>query len=144
VFVKEIRARIDTYFKIVLRNVRDTVPKQVGYFLVKMSQEKLQFELYQRINSNQQIIDMLGEPKSITERRATLNSIVNVLDKSLKILQRDPDITSAAGDEDPELADALRKDANERRIEKGNNSNGGQNGNPNMRPMGQGPQGNPN
>ena len=90
-FVKEIRARIDTYFKIVLRNVRDTVPKQVGYFLVKMSQEKLQFELYQRINSNQQIIDMLGEPKSITERRATLNSIVNVLDKSLKILQRDPE-----------------------------------------------------
>jgi len=26
-FVKEIRARIDTYFRIVLRNVRDTVPK---------------------------------------------------------------------------------------------------------------------
>lgn len=50
VFVREIRARIDTYFKIVLRNVRDTVPKQIGYFLVKMSQEKLQFELYQRIN----------------------------------------------------------------------------------------------
>lgn len=37
VFVKEIRARIDTYFRIVLRNVRDTVPKQIGYFLVKMS-----------------------------------------------------------------------------------------------------------
>jgi len=41
IFVKEIRARIDTYFRIVLRNVRDTVPKTVGYFLVKMSQEKL-------------------------------------------------------------------------------------------------------
>jgi hypothetical protein len=41
VFVKEIRARIDTYFRIVLRNVRDTIPKQIGYFLVKMSQEKL-------------------------------------------------------------------------------------------------------
>jgi hypothetical protein len=45
-FVREIRQRIDTYFKIVLRNVRDTVPKQIGYFLVKMSQEKMQFELY--------------------------------------------------------------------------------------------------
>jgi hypothetical protein len=41
VFVKEIRARIDTYFRIVLRNIRDTVPKTIGYFLVKMSQEKL-------------------------------------------------------------------------------------------------------
>ena len=45
-FVREIRQRIDTYFKIVLRIVRDTVPKQIGYFLVKMSQEKMQFELY--------------------------------------------------------------------------------------------------
>ena len=45
-FVREIRQRIDTYFKIVLRNVRDTVPKQIGSFLVKMSQEKMQFELY--------------------------------------------------------------------------------------------------
>lgn len=91
VFVREIRQRIDTYFKIVLRNVRDTVPKQIGYFLVKMSQEKMQFELYQRVNANQGLIDLLGEPKSITERRETLNAIMKVMDKSLKILQRDPE-----------------------------------------------------
>jgi len=104
----------------VLRNVRDTVPKQVGYFLVKMSQEKLQFELYQKVNANQQLVDMLGEPKTVTERRVTLNGIIKIMDKSLKILQRDPEITAAAGDEDPELADALRKEANERRLNKGN------------------------
>ena len=46
VFVKEIRARIDAYFKIAVRNVRDTIPKAIGYFLVKSSQERLQFELY--------------------------------------------------------------------------------------------------
>jgi len=45
-FVKEIRARIDAYFRIAVRNVRDTIPKTIGYFLVKASQEKLQFELY--------------------------------------------------------------------------------------------------
>ena len=45
-FVKEIRARIDAYFKIAVRNVRDTIPKTIGYFLVKSSQERLQFELY--------------------------------------------------------------------------------------------------
>lgn len=94
-----------------LRNVRDTVPKQVGYFLVKMSQEKLQFELYQKVNANQQLVDMLGEPKTVTERRQTLSGIIKIMDKSLKILQRDPEITAAAGDEDPELADALRKEA---------------------------------
>jgi len=37
VFVKEIRARIDAYFKISVRNVRDTIPKTIGYFLVKAS-----------------------------------------------------------------------------------------------------------
>ena len=52
VFVKEIRARIDAYFKIAVRNVRDTIPKTIGYFLVKQSQEKLQFELYSQINKN--------------------------------------------------------------------------------------------
>jgi len=72
VFVKEIRARIDSYFRIVLRNVRDTVPKQIGYWLVKMSQEKLQFELYNKINASPQIADALGEPKNITERRLML------------------------------------------------------------------------
>lgn len=51
-FVREIRTRIDAYFKIVLRNIRDSVPKVVGYFLVKASQEKLQFELYAQINKN--------------------------------------------------------------------------------------------
>lgn len=45
-FVKEIRARIDAYFKLVVRNVRDSIPKTIGYFLVKSSQERLQFELY--------------------------------------------------------------------------------------------------
>jgi dynamin 1-like protein len=65
----------------VLRNVRDTIPKQVGYFLVKMSQEKLQFELYQKVNANQGIIDMLGEPKSITERREMLNGIIKIMNQ---------------------------------------------------------------
>lgn len=78
--------RIDTYFKIVLRNVRDTIPKQIGYFLVKMSQEKLQFELYQKVNANQGLIDMLGEPKSITERREMLNGIIKIMNRCLQIL----------------------------------------------------------
>lgn len=114
VFVKEIRARIDTYFRIVLRNVRDTVPKTVGYFLVKMSQEKLQFELYTRINASPQIADALGEPKNITERRVTLSTIIKTLSDSLRVLQRDPDITAASID-DGELAEELRKDAMQRK-----------------------------
>jgi len=109
-FVNEIRARIDTYFNIVLRNVRDTVPKTIGYFLVKMSQEKLQFEMYNRINNNSRIIECLGEPASVAERRKMLSSTIDTLKKSLKVLQRDPDITASSFD-DGELMDELRKDA---------------------------------
>jgi len=56
-----------------------------------MSQEKLQFELYNKINNNPQISDALGEPKAITERRNTLNGIIKTLTESLRVLQRDPE-----------------------------------------------------
>ena len=46
IFVKEIRARIDSYFKITIRTVRETIPKLIGYFMVRQTQEKLQAELY--------------------------------------------------------------------------------------------------
>mmetsp|Transcript_5291 Transcript_5291/g.3043 ORF Transcript_5291/g.3043 Transcript_5291/m.3043 type:complete len:90 (+) Transcript_5291:370-639(+) len=41
IFVDEIRERIDSYFNIVIRNVRDTVPKIVGTFLVKAVMESI-------------------------------------------------------------------------------------------------------
>jgi hypothetical protein len=67
----ELRARIDDYYSIVVRNVRDTIPKQIGYFLVRKSMDKLHQDLYMRI-SNSAIQDQLGEPKHIIERRRTL------------------------------------------------------------------------
>eukprot|EP00828_Plagiopyla_frontata_P003387 TRINITY_DN1098_c0_g1_i7.p3 TRINITY_DN1098_c0_g1~~TRINITY_DN1098_c0_g1_i7.p3 ORF type:complete len:156 (+),score=34.88 TRINITY_DN1098_c0_g1_i7:179-646(+) len=45
-FIRELRLRIDAYFDLVVHNVRDTVPKAIGYFLVKASQEKMQYSLY--------------------------------------------------------------------------------------------------
>ena len=45
-FVREMKDRLDTYFQIVIRNVRDSVPKTIGYFFVRQITEKLQFELY--------------------------------------------------------------------------------------------------
>ena len=91
VFVRELRARIDNYFRLVLRNVRDTIPKMIGFFMVRQSQNKLQFELYNKINANPNIADALGEPKAIQERRTTLTTIIKTLNDSLKVLQRDPE-----------------------------------------------------
>lgn len=38
IIVDEIRSRIDSYFCIVLRNIRDSIPKVIGHFLVKAIQ----------------------------------------------------------------------------------------------------------
>lgn len=109
-FVSEMRKRIDAYFEIVLRNVKDSIPKAIGYFLVKKSQEILQFELYNQVNSNQQLAAALGEPTRITERRKALTEVANTLKNSLKVLQRDPDISAnTVGDE--ELEAMLRSEA---------------------------------
>jgi len=115
-FVKEIRARIDAYFKIAVRNVRDTIPKTIGYFLVKASQERLQFELYSQINKNEQLQKSLGEPERVAEERKSLSSTLETLKKAIKVLQRDPDITSTAFGED-ELEEQLKIDAMQRRRE---------------------------
>jgi len=55
------RMRLDTYFRIVLRNVRDFIPKSIGFFLVKRVQKKMPFELYDSINKDQKILNLLRE-----------------------------------------------------------------------------------
>ena len=112
--MNELRGRIDDYFRIVLRSVRDSVPKAIGYFLVRKSQDALQFELYNQVNTNKNLQSYLGEPARITERRKALTAILGTLTNSLKVLQRDPDISAnTIGDE--ELEAMLRSEAMENR-----------------------------
>ena len=88
--MNEIRARIDSYFKLVVRNVRDSIPKAIGFFLVKASQDKLQFSLYSQINKNDQLSRQLGEPERVTAERKQLNQTLETLKGAIKVLQRDP------------------------------------------------------
>ena len=110
IFVNDIRSRIDAYFDLVLRSVRDSVPKTIGCFLVRKSQEVIQFELYNQVNNNQKLSSSLGEPATITERRKTLTDILNTLKNSLRVLQRDPDISANTLGDD-ELERALKQEA---------------------------------
>lgn len=69
-FVKELRLRIDWYFRIVVKSVKDSVPKLIGNFLVRAIQNKLTLELHSKLMENQGAVDkLLGEPKEITEER---------------------------------------------------------------------------
>ena len=85
-YVQEMRKRVDEYFTIVLRSVKDSIPKAIGCFMVKKSQEVLQFELYNQVNSNPHLAQALGEPTRITERRNALTAVLTTLKNSLKVL----------------------------------------------------------
>ena len=91
IYVKEMRARIESYYKLVLRSVRDSVPKIVGCFLVRAVQDKLQLELATRLTKNEQINALLSEPPSIAEERKRLTETRDILKKALKTMQRDPE-----------------------------------------------------
>lgn len=112
VFVMELRQRIDAYFNLVIRNVRDRVPKTIGHFLVKKCQEKIQFSLYTEINKNSKLAEVLGEHPAITEERNKLAETLRVLKNATKVLQRDPDITNVLT-----LDDKLERDLREERKE---------------------------
>jgi dynamin 1-like protein len=91
-FIDEMRSRIDAYFCIVLRNIRDSIPKIIGHFLVKSVQETLQYSLYNEINKNEQLTGQVGEPPHITAERETLNKVLEVLQRAKRVLTKDPDL----------------------------------------------------
>jgi hypothetical protein len=90
-FLEEMRNRIDSYFALVVRNLRDAVPKAIGHFLVQNSQDNMQFSLYDEINKSTEILDVLGEPPHITQERASLRTMLEVLNKALRHLKKDPE-----------------------------------------------------
>eukprot|EP00826_Nyctotherus_ovalis_P021090 TRINITY_DN1673_c0_g2_i6.p1 TRINITY_DN1673_c0_g2~~TRINITY_DN1673_c0_g2_i6.p1 ORF type:complete len:637 (+),score=196.13 TRINITY_DN1673_c0_g2_i6:159-2069(+) len=91
IYVKEMRARLDNYYRLVVRGVRDSVPKVIGSFLVRAAEDQMQLELTTRITQNEQINALLSEPLSVAEERKRLAETKEVLKKALKAIQRDPE-----------------------------------------------------
>jgi len=63
---------VDSYFNLVVRNIRDTIPKMIGHFLVRNSQENLQYSIYNEIMKSEEMLRELGEPLHIQEERETV------------------------------------------------------------------------
>lgn len=95
-FVNEIRSRLDSYFAITVRHVRDAIPKAIGFYLVRAVQDKLQFELLNQLNTGDKISELLGEPPHILEERKSLTSQLTVLQRSSNVLTRDPKLAAIA------------------------------------------------
>ena len=90
----EIRNRIEAYFKLIVRNLRDSVPKIIGKYLVKELEENMQIKLYNKLYNAKEMTDLLNEPESIAERRKELNDMIKVMKNAKKIIRRDPDLMS--------------------------------------------------
>jgi GTP-binding protein EngB required for normal cell division len=97
IFTREIRNRIEAYFKLVVRNLRDAIPKAIGYFLVKSIQENMQLQLYNQLFKSNEMVQVLNEPESVALERNALNNTLKVLKDAQKVLRRDPDIQSMVG-----------------------------------------------
>lgn len=109
IFVNELRARLDTYYRIVVRNIRDSVPKVIGHFLVRAVQNKMQIELFKRLGQMFEAVNKaLGEPLGIVQERKALNAQLETLRKAERVLTRDPEITSLIGSTDDELLQELK------------------------------------
>ena len=93
-FVEEIRARIDAYFRVVARNVRDTAPKLIGYFLVRSSMDRMQYEFYNHMNANDKILECMSEPENISKEREVLRKQLETLRKAQKIIKMDPHLAA--------------------------------------------------
>ena len=92
IFIKEIRNRIEAYFKLIVRNLRDSVPKIMGNYLIKEIEENMQLKLYNKLYNAREVTDLLNEPESVAERRKELNDMIKVLRNAQKIIRRDPDL----------------------------------------------------
>ena len=92
IFIKEIRNRIEAYFKLIVRNLRDSIPKIMGNYLIKEIEENMQLKLYNKLYEARDITDLLSEPESVAERRKELNDMIKVMRNAQKIIRRDPDL----------------------------------------------------
>ncbi|KAK9174250.1 Dynamin central region family protein [Cryptosporidium meleagridis] len=133
VFLKEIRKRLDSYFSIVVRNIRDSVPKIIGHFLVRQIMDKLQFQLYNEFNKAERLSDLLNEPNHIIEERKALVNQLNTLKKASTILQRDPNIAALTNNDFDEQYDSDLQQMQNNFNQKMQLSGGGQPGAGNLR-----------
>ena len=91
IFIREIRNRIEAYFKLIVRNLRDSIPKTIGYNLVRSIQTNMQIKLYNELNKNQDLLQSLNEPEHIMQQRIALTKQIKVMRDAQKVIRRDPE-----------------------------------------------------
>ena len=95
VFTRELRNRVDCYFKLILRNLRDSIPKALGYTLIRPIEFDMKIKLYEMLYNDKKVVGILNEPEGITRQRIELNRQIKVMRDAQKVIKRDPDLMNA-------------------------------------------------
>jgi len=70
---------LDSYFDVVRKNVKDTVPKTIMHFLVNASKDNIQNELVSSLYKEELMDDLLSESPGIAARRKQCKEMLQVL-----------------------------------------------------------------
>ena len=84
--VQELRVRINNYFKIVVKNLRDTVPKILGQFLVHRFSDELEVEILNGLNRKNYCLNYFNENKTSTSQRQKLKNELQALMRAENLL----------------------------------------------------------
>jgi len=93
-----LRDRIDMYFYVVCKNLKDTIPKLIGNFLISSSKNDLHFVLFNSVCNNEELVKKFSEPKATVEEREKLEKMINVLKQAEKKLISDPKLITSKYD----------------------------------------------
>lgn len=108
ILVGVLRNRMDKYYYVVCKGLRDTIPKLIGNFLIKASQNDLQFVLFNSVCQSEEIVQKFSESKAIISERDSLEKMIKVLRQAEKKLMSDPNLaTSAYRDDSKDIYDTI-------------------------------------
>lgn len=88
-FIVLVRKRLDYYLSIVLRNLRDCIPKIVGHILIDKTMSMLQIQIIEGINQSSEVLECLEEPEHLRIERETLTNTLRVLRTAQKKLSKE-------------------------------------------------------
>lgn len=87
--ILELRQKMDNYFFIVIRNMRETVPKIIGKFLVLDLNNNIQVEILNELNKVNYCLSSLNENKKSASEREKLRFEYQSLSKAENLLVND-------------------------------------------------------
>jgi hypothetical protein len=90
--IEVIKLLIDSYFRIVKKTIKDTVPKAIMFMLVNKTKDDIQSELVRELYREDKFEDLLKEGDDVAERRNACLELLRVMKKALEIINSIKDL----------------------------------------------------